>query len=104
LVWPAAYDLEGRDTIWALKAQLGERGRGWRTLLYRLPYDDADARIDGVETAVVDPWSARIRRVLAAPAPPIHETVLVTPHDERFAVFFDPDGAYGDPLPLFGYN
>jgi hypothetical protein len=50
------------------------------------------------------PWSARIRGLFDARVPPIHDSALITPCDDRFVVFFHPDGPYASSTPLFGFN
>lgn len=87
-----------------LKAHLGDRDHGWRTLLYPLPFDHADVPIEPVEVETPDPWSARIRQLFDVPVAPIHSSALITPSDDRFAVAFHPDGPYASTTPLFGFN
>ena len=89
---------------WLLKAQLGDRTRGWRTLLYPLPFDRDDIPIEPIEAEVIDDHSARMQRVFDVPVPPVHDTVLITPNDERFTVYTAAGGRFGRSTPLFSFN
>jgi hypothetical protein len=105
IIWPGAYDLDEDDAkLWVMKANLGDRDRGWRTLLYPLPFDGRQWFIGPVEIDPIDPYTARIRGLFEVPVPPIHDTTLITPSDDRFTVYFHPDGPYASGAPLFGFN
>jgi hypothetical protein len=105
VIWPGAYELdEGDGTLWVMRATLGDRDHGWRTLLYPLPFDGRDVINGPVEIDPIDPYTARIRGLFDVPVPPIHDSTLITPFDDRFAVYFHSDGRYASSTPLFGFN
>ena len=102
---PGAYDLEqDAGTLWVLRAHLGDRDDGWRTLLHPLPFDQPDMATEPIEIEPPDPWSARIHRIFDIPVKPIHDSALVTPSDDRFMVAVHPDGPLAEMEPLFGFN
>ena len=106
VMWPATFGVEpdGMPSLWLLKAQLGDRAHGWRTLLYPLPFDRGDIPIEPVEAEVADAHDARIQGLFDVPVPPIHDTVLITPNDDRFTVYTHPGGPLARSTLLFSFN
>lgn len=106
VIWPGAYPDRGDHTrlLCVLKAHLGERDHGWRTLLHPLPFDHPDLVLDPVEIDPPDPWSQRIRELFDVQVPPIHDHAIATPADSRFTVAIAPDGIYRDATTMFSYN
>lgn len=102
---PGAYDLEqDAGTLWVLRAHLGDRDDGWRTLLHPLPFDQPDMATEPIEIEPPDPWSARIHGIFDIPVESIHESAVFTPVDDRFLVAVHPDGPLAAMARLFGFD
>ncbi len=109
VVHPGAYTLDGdrggEQTLWTLRAMLGVRGDGWRTLHYPLPFDRPDLGTGPVAFDPHDPWSPRIRAVLDDQPPAPTGVAMVLPVDEeRFTVALCPDSPLAGWTMLYGFN
>ena len=102
---PGAYDLEqDAGTLWVLRAHLGDRDDGWRTLLHPWPFDQTDMAPEPIEIEPPDRWSARIHGIFDIPVEPIHASAVLTPIDDRVMIAVHPDGPLAAMAQLFGFD